>query len=374
MEEIIFRPELHFYKTVKEFVDACRIDKDDLVVTNRFIFEPFIEPLNVECQTMFVEEYGTGEPTDDMVNAMIHDMKDKNVKHLFAIGGGTVLDISKVLAIANGKDTDTLYDEMPAFTKNMELIAVPTTCGTGSEVTNIAILNRVEKKTKKGLVGKELYADTAILVPEFLKSLPYHVFATSSIDALIHASESSLSPKATPYTKLFGYKAIEMILKGYMRLRDEGKQILEEMYEDFLIASNYAGLAFGTAGCGPVHAMGYPLSGAYHVTHGESCYEMFMGVWEKYQKENPGGAYADYSEYVAGILGCSLENVNQELTVLLDTIVPFKALSEYGVEENELPGYARSVIDEQQRLMQNGFISLDYDDVLEIYQNIYKRK
>ena len=71
---------------------------------------------------------------------------------------------------------------------------------------------------------------------------------TSSIDALVHAVESSLSPKATPYTKLFGYKAIEMIIRGYQTIAREGREARLPLLEDFLIASNYAGFAFGTAG------------------------------------------------------------------------------------------------------------------------------
>lgn len=74
-----------------------------------------------------------------------------------------------------------------------------------------------------GLVSPHMYADEAVLVPELLNTLPFAVFATSSIDALVHAVESSLSPKATPYTKLFGYKAIEMIIKGYQKIAAEGK-------------------------------------------------------------------------------------------------------------------------------------------------------
>ena len=115
-----------------------------------------------------------------------------------------------------------------------------------------------------------MYAESAVLIPELLEGLPFGVFATSSIDALVHAVESSLSPKATAYTKLFGYKAIEMIIKGYQKVVKEGKEVLPGLMSDFLIASNYAGIAFGTAGCAAVHATSYPLGGKYHVAHGES--------------------------------------------------------------------------------------------------------
>lgn len=94
---------------------------------------------------------------------------------------------------------------------------VPTTCGTGSEITNISILELKSRKTKLGLAHETLYADQAFLVPELLEILPYRLFATSSIDALIHAVESSVSPKATAYTLMFGRQAIHLILGGIQK-------------------------------------------------------------------------------------------------------------------------------------------------------------
>ena len=137
-----------------------------------------------------------------------------------------------------------------------------------------------------------MYADEAVLVPELLNGLPFAVFATSSIDALVHAVESSLSPKATPFTKLFGYKAIEMIIRGYQEIAANGPDARLPLMKDFLIASNYAGIAFGTAGCAAVHATSYPLGGTYHVAHGESNYAMFTGVLKNYMEIRQDGEIA----------------------------------------------------------------------------------
>lgn len=114
---------------------------------------------------------------------------------------------------------------------------LPTTCGTGSEVTNIAIVNRTRKGTKMGLVSPAMYADHAVLVPEFMKSLPWNVFATSSIDALIHAIESYLSPNATEFTELFSEAAIDKILRGYSRIAKDGRQVRSEDDEEYLKAA-----------------------------------------------------------------------------------------------------------------------------------------
>lgn len=118
----------------------------------------------------------------------------------YHIGGGTIIDIAKILALDSILPIEDLYDGKLPIKRTKKLVLVPTTCGTGSEVTNIAILALTRRHTKKGLANDCMYADSAVLVPELLKGLPFKFFATSSIDALIHAMESSLSPKgyATP--------------------------------------------------------------------------------------------------------------------------------------------------------------------------------
>ena len=136
----------------------------------------------------------------------------------YHIGGGTIIDIAKILALDSILPIEDLYDGKLPIKRTKKLVLVPTTCGTGSEVTNIAILALTRRHTKKGLANDCMYADSAILVPELLKGLPFKFFATSSIDALIHAMESSLSPKGNATLRLFGYKAISMILNGYKEI------------------------------------------------------------------------------------------------------------------------------------------------------------
>ena len=255
--------------------------------------------------------------------------------------------------------------------KDKELVLVPTTCGTGSEVTNISILALNSRGTKKGLANDQMYADSAVLIPELLEGLPDYVFATSSIDALIHAIESSLSPKGNSYTRLFGYKAIEMILKGYMVIRDQGMAARKPLLGEFMMASNYAGIAFGNAGCAAVHALSYPLGATYHVAHGESNYAMFTGVMKNYLELKTDGEIAVLTEFIANILGCKTEDVFEELEKLLNVLIPKKALHEYGVKEEELEIFTDSVMENQQRLMANNFVPLDRERVLKIYRELF---
>lgn len=371
MIEVIMKPELYSYKTCREFADEFMLGENDLILTNEYIYEPYFGKENLSCHVLFQEQYGTGEPTDVMAEAIMADTVKTGAKRIVAIGGGTIIDIAKVLAVAGEETMDELYDKAPALQKRRELVIIPTTCGTGSEMTNIAIFNRTRMETKMGLVAPAMYADSAVLIPELLGSLPFSVFATSSIDALVHAVESSLSPKATPYTKLFGYKAVEMIIKGYKVIASGGKDAHIPLLEDFLIASNYAGIAFGTAGCAAVHAMSYPLGGQYHVPHGESNYAMFTGVLNAYMEIKQDGEIAVMNRYLASLLDCDVKEVYEKLEELLNQILPKKALRMYGVQLEDIDAFTDSVMATQGRLMSNSFVPLKAAQVRKIYRELY---
>jgi 4-hydroxybutyrate dehydrogenase len=367
----MFKPEIHKFAASSEFVETFALNERDLILTNEYIYQPYFGALSLKCKVLYQEVYGMGEPTDIMVDRILEDARKADCTRVIAIGGGTIIDIAKVLAAADGGTVDELYDKGAALAKKRGLVIVPTTCGTGSEVTNISIINRTRMGTKMGLVGPAMFADYAVLIPELLEKLPFGVFATSSIDALVHAVESALSPKATSYTKLFSYKAIEMILKGYTTIAAQGQNARIGLLESFLDASNYAGLAFGTAGCGPVHAMSYPFGGQYHVAHGESNYVIFTGVLKNYMKLKRDGEIAFLNGFMAEILESDSGNVYAALETLLNAILPKKAMKEYGVKPEDLPEFAKTVIEKQQRLMSNSFVPLGYEHVLKIYQELY---
>lgn len=100
MLQLKFKPELHYFDTCREFAEAFRLTGEDLVLTNRYIYEPFFGPLNLPVHVVCQEEFGSGEPTDVMVNAILRVMEKRPCRRIIAVGGGTVLDIAKVLAVA----------------------------------------------------------------------------------------------------------------------------------------------------------------------------------------------------------------------------------------------------------------------------------
>lgn len=370
MKQLMIKPAIYKYAACDEFVKAFNIGKGDLVITNEYIYEPFFGPMNLECDVIYQEKYGAGEPSDDMAEAIYKDIKGVH-KRIIAIGGGTVIDISKLFALKYVSPILDLYDGKLPVEKDKELVLVPTTCGTGSEVTNIAILALNSRGTKKGLAVDEMYGDAAVLIPELLKGLPFRFFATSSIDALVHAVESSLSPKGNEYTRMFGYQAIDMILRGYMEIREKGPEARISLLDRFLTASNYAGIAFGNAGCAAVHALSYPLGATYHVAHGESNYALFTGVMKNYMEIRQDGEIAKMNAFLADILGCSVADVYDALEELLNVLLPKKALHEYGVTREDLAAFTDSVFINQGRLMANNFVELDRDRVYKIYDELY---
>lgn len=363
-------PSIAEYADFGTLAGELKLGPADLILTNEYIYNPTIASLDLGCHTCFQEKYGAGEPTDVMVDAILDDLRGKEYDRIIAVGGGTVIDIAKVLTVARPEDrVDDLYDRMADLKKEHPLIIVPTTCGTGSEVTNISIINRTTKGVKVGLVSPAMFADEAALVPSLLQSLPYPVFATSSIDAMVHAVESYLSPNACAISELFSEKALQLILRGWKDAVASGTQDGWKTHAmDFLRASNFAGIAFGHAGCAAVHAMAYPLGGVHHIPHGQANQLMFADVMRKYQEKKPIGKLGQLEEILSKELEVEPVFALEKLYALMDEVLQKDPLRAHGVTAEELPDFARNVIETQQRLLGNNYVELTEDDILSIYR------
>ncbi|PJM80196.1 4-hydroxybutyrate dehydrogenase [Bifidobacterium scaligerum] len=370
--------DIYQFATVKEFTKEFKLGANDLVVSIGMIYDAFLKPYLNGANVLLVDKYGNQEPTDVMIDAIIQDAGQFSYNRIVAIGGGAVMDMSKIVAVAGGASIDDVIDHLPDFKRKVGLVLVPTTCGTGSEVTEIAAINRTRLGCKAGIAGPEMFADHAVLIPELLYGLPDHVFMTSSLDALVHSVESTLSPNATPYTRLFGYEAMKMIVNGYKAIvaagpagSSERRAKRNELMNDFLIASDYAGISFDTGGCAAVHALSYQLGGKYHVPHGESNYAMFTGVLRNYMEIKSDGEIAKLNAVLAELLDCDVTNVYDELETLINQLLPKKALHEYGVTREDLPEFTERVMTTQARLMRNNFVPLDTARVRKIFEELY---
>ena len=366
MQALRVVPAIHYFDTFKDFNDEFKFGKGDILVTNQWMYDPYVKPLGIDMPVIYQEKYGAGEPTDEMMDAMKKDMDQYEYDRIIAFGGGTIVDCCKVLACDIPDKVADLYTGKVAPKRIKKLIVVPTTCGTGSEVTNVAVASIPSLNLKKGIADEQTYADIAVLIPESLQGLPDKVFATSSVDALIHAVESFLSPKASPFTEMYSIKAINMIMNGYKQIIAAGGNTAENRkpyLKDFLLASNYAGIAFGNAGCGAVHALSY--------AHGEANFICFTEVFKMYMRKQPKGKIELANKLFADVLGCDPADVYPALDEFLGKILEKKPLKEYGMTKDQVAVFAKSTIENQQRLLGNNYVPLTEAEIAEIFENLY---
>ncbi|MEG1310607.1 MAG: 4-hydroxybutyrate dehydrogenase [Romboutsia sp.] len=371
MKLFMEKTNIQKFKTVKDFAQEFQIGEDDFILISKSLYENYFKLLNLNATVIYKSKYGNTEPTDIMMDALLEDFHKSNCSRIIAIGGGSVIDMAKILVLKNGKNTCDIFEKKIPLEKVRQLIAVPTTCGAGSEVSNISVTEITKLNTKLGLAIDELYPDYAILIPELLTELPYKFFATSAIDALIHSVESYMSPNANIYTEIFSKQAIEMILKGFQIIAKEGENARFSILDDFLTASNLAGIAFGNAGNGAVHAMSYPLSGRYHVPHGEANYQFFVAVFKEYTMKNPTGKIHTLNKFLSNLLVCDINDVYIKLEELLNTIIVRKNLNEYGMKENEIENFVISIIENQQRLLKQGYVNFSKEELIDIYKRLF---
>lgn len=357
----------HFADFAKEF----QLNNNDLVLTHDFLYQPFMKDLQLPCHFLMQEKYGSGEPSDEMINEILKEARKYEYNRVIAIGGGTVIDIAKLFVLKGVEDITDAFERKIPIIKEKQLVIVPTTCGTGSEVTNISIAELKSRHTKMGLADDALLADDAVLIPELLKGLPFKFYTYSAIDALVHAMESYVSPKSNPYTQLFCKEAIRLILGIFARIAEQGPDYRFECLEDMLIASNYAGIAFGNTGVGAVHALSYPLGGNYHVPHGEANYQFFTEVFKRYNKKDPNGRIKELNRILEETLHTEAERVYEEIDLLLGKLTPKNPLHTYRMKEEEIEGFTDSVLVTQQRLLANNYVALTREEIKEIYTALY---
>lgn len=365
------RTNIQKFDSAKAFTEEYQIGKGDFILASKSAYETYFAPLGIEAHVEYKSKYGSGEPTDQMIDALLEDFRRTSCDRVIAIGGGAVIDMAKILVLEGDAKAEEIFRRQVTLKKARTLIAVPTTCGAGSEASNVSIAELTSLHSKMGLADDSIYADDAALIPELLTNLPYSFFVTSAIDAFIHAIESYVSPRANLYTRMFSRQAMEMILSGFCKILEHGLEYRLKLLDEFLTASNLAGIAFGNAGTGAVHAMSYPLSGAYHVTHGEANYLFLTTVFGFYQRLKPEGILREVNGFLAGFLNCKEEQVYEELERLLDQIISRKKLCEYGMTEADIKAFAESVEASQQRLLNQSYVKLTAEQMEEIYRKLY---
>lgn len=207
-------------------------------------------------------------PSIEMVETATAVYQNSGAVGIIALGGGSPMDVAKavgVLAVYGGEITQ--YEGAHLVPgKIAPIIAIPTTAGTGSEVTAFAVITDKKRNYKLTVFSYELVPMYALLDPELIMSLPASVAAATGLDALVHAIEAYLSKAASPFTDAMAEKAMKMIGKNLRKFVADRSD--EEAACSMMLASTFAGIAFAWARLGNVHAMAHPLGGFFNVPHG----------------------------------------------------------------------------------------------------------
>jgi len=207
-------------------------------------------------------------PTENNVREALRILRECNYDSIIAVGGGSSIDTAKavVAMTKEGKDIGELYEGVLKGDAPLSLVAIPTTAGTGSEVTWSAVITDTERKVKETARGEFMYPKIALIDPELTISLPSHITASTGMDALTHAMEAFITKGAHAMSDALAMEASLLIFENLRDAVNDGSNL--KARSAMSIASTLAGMSFSISGLGVVHGMAEPLGGRYNVPHG----------------------------------------------------------------------------------------------------------
>ncbi len=315
------------------------------------------------------------DPPEHIIADAISFARQEQIDVVIGFGGGSSLDVAKIIAVLSHPQQTQCLNELYGIDQvegpRLPLILIPTTAGTGSEVTPISIVTTGET-TKTGIVSPLLFADIAILDASFTRGLPKHITAATGIDAMVHAIEAYTSKiKKNPYSDMLAKQALKLLNNNLTRVLDDGDDL--EARQNMLVGSMLAGQAFANAPVGAVHALAYPLGGHFHLSHGHSNAIVLTEVL----KFNAPAAKQKYAELMTwldphskgchdGLTDLFIDHFNNHLQ---RSGLPLK-LAQLDIPEHILMILAKDAM-KQTRLLQNNPRDMTVEDALQIYQAIY---
>ena len=278
------------------------------------------------------------EPTVASIQAGVNKVKNGNYDSIIALGGGSPIDSAKAIAIL-GKFGGVMRDyKFPRIVSEVGIpvIAIPTTAGTGSEVTRFTIISDENTDEKMLCVGKGFMPSVALIDYELTISLPKRATADTGIDALTHAMEAYVSKKANPYSDMQALAAMKLIAPNLRKVFHDGSN--REAREKMMLGATLAGVAFSNASVALVHGMSRPIGAFYHVPHGLSNAMLLPSVTE-YSIPAATQRYADCSRAMGVALPSDNDEVaNNKLLVELSAIneeLDVPTPKEFGIDKDD---------------------------------------
>lgn len=322
--------------------------------------------------TMFYEDVH-GEPSITDFKAMLKAAEDFEADSFIGIGGGSILDLTKLTAALLGsrQKIEDLFGTGLIERRGKWFACAPTTAGTGSEMSPNAILLDERDALKKGVVSPYLIADAAYVDPRLTWSVPAKITAETGMDALTHCIEAYTNKFAHPMVDMYALKGISLIARNLAKAVNDGNDA--DAREALAAGSMYGGLCLGPVNTAAVHALSYPLGGEYHVSHGLSNAILLPSVMRF-------NIVVDAKRYAEVALACGVEPAATDKETAVRGVEFVAALSkecgipttlaEIGIPRSAVPHMAKAAMDVQ-RLLKNNPRNVTEEDAVNIYESLY---
>lgn len=359
-------------------VDKCKPSHilciTDEVLEKIGIVEKVTKPLIEKGYQISIYTDVEPEPSITCGQKLVDFTKNGAFDLVIGLGGGSTLDLAKmaaVLAVHDGKIVDylNLTGTKSIKQKGLPKILMPTTSGTGSEVTNISVFSL--ETTKDVITDDMLMADVTIVDPALTVSVPPRVTAATGVDALTHAVEAYLSVNASPTTDGLAIQAVQLISRSLRTAVEDSNN--KEARTDMSMGSYIAGLSFFNAGVAGVHALAYPLGGQFHIAHGESNAVLLpyvMGYIRPSCQERMAHLYTVLTgDYGLGEEEASFRFVNELTQLVKDVGIP-ATLKGFNIPESALDSLTDDAV-KQTRLLARSPMPLAREDIFNIYKSAF---
>ncbi|MFI3115191.1 MAG: iron-containing alcohol dehydrogenase [Clostridia bacterium] len=290
--------------------------------------------------------------------------KENNCDIVIAIGGGSVLDCGKAIgfmAVNDGDINDYIFNKI-ASDKALPIIAIPTTCGTGSEGNSFAVLTNPETNDKKSLRTPAIVPKISIIDPLCMRTMPKTVFASVGFDALCHCIEAYTSTIAHPISDALALHGITLLSENLVKLYENPDDI--SAWENVTIASTIGGMVINMAGVTLSHGMEHPASGIKDIVHGKGLSALTPVIIDASFE----GSITKFEKISKLFGGTSAKDCGDRIRVLLDKLDLTCSLSELGIEEKDIPWMVENCFKVSAVSVANNPIVFDADGLHEIYK------
>lgn len=357
------------FKEAKSIFVLCQPSTKRLGYLDALIKQLVSKGLSVEW-SMEVQPEPTIQAIEKIHASFAHNRYDL----IIGIGGGSVLDVAKLLSVlsTNKLSLREMLGVENIPNRGIPTLLIPTTSGTGSEVTPNAIVTIPEEQLKIGIVSQYLLPELVVIDPVLTLGLPKAITAATGMDAFTHAFESYISNKANPFSDMLALESIRKISGSIQRAYHMGNDLAAR--ENMIAGSMYGGMALTCAGTAAVHAMAYPIGGAFNVTHGVANSMLLPHVTE-FNLD----AIADRMASVASAIGIEIQAGESSIHIADNVLRQIKAwtqeldipqsLAGYGVKQEDIAPLSVAA-SKVTRLMNNNPKQMEIEDIERIYRKL----